>query len=114
MNSNQYHQKFEEYILFAQQYMYIFEVVRPGICSTLVFMYKEETIIDLFNKIFFHYGCKSIRQLYYYSTLGEMKRIDTYPNISIRDFIRIAAQDHNAPVEIVHSNPNVYRVFFEE
>jgi hypothetical protein len=113
MNYNEYHDKFEEYILFVERNMHIFEVFRPGICSKFIFMYKEESIVDLFNKIIFHYDCRNIRQLYYYSQTGTLHRIDNYSNENITDFI-INSQENNVPIQIVYRNPTVYRIFFEE
>lgn len=114
MNYNDYHNKFEEYISFVERNMYIFEVVRPGICSHFIFMYKEESLIDLYNKILFHYGCRNISNLYYYTPHGELCRINPYPNHSIIDFIRVCSQENNRPIQVVHTNPNVYRIFFDE
>ncbi len=116
MNNNEYHEKLQEYIHFAQTHMYIFEVIGPDASRSFVFMYKEETIVDLYNKILFHFGCRDIKALYYYSQSGENIRLNHRPTITLVDFIQRVAVENNAMLETIsnHPNPPVYRLFFEE
>lgn len=116
MNNNQYHEKVEEFMHFAENNMYIFDVIQENRCSHLIFMYKEETIVDLYNKILFRFGCRDIKGVYYYSQYGERIRINYRPSLSLVDFMQRGAIENDASLEMVssHPNPPVYRIFFEE
>lgn len=116
MNNNQYHDKLQEHIHFAETNMYIFEVIQENICSHLIFMYKEETIVDLYNRIFFRFGCRDIKAIYYYAETGERVRLIHRPTLAIIDLIETVAPANNQALEVISRQPNppIYRLFFEE
>lgn len=116
MNNNQYHEKLKEYIDFAENYMYIFEVIQEDRSSHLIFMHKEETIVDLYNKISFRFGSRDIRGLYYYAETGQRVRLIHRPTLTLIDLIQRIAPENNARLEVVstRNTPPVYRLFFEE
>lgn len=116
MNNNQYHEKLEEYIGFAEKNMYIFQVIYSDTRSSFIFMYKQETIVDLYNKILFHIGCDDIKGICYYTQSGECMRLNYRPTLSLVDLIQRVAPENNADLEVISSppNPKVYRLFLEE
>ena len=59
-----FHGKLNEYIIEAPGRMYIFEITKLCGYSTFIFMYKDETMLDLFNRVSHHFGCKNIQGLY--------------------------------------------------
>ena len=59
-----FHGKLNEYIIEAPGRMYIFEITKLCGYSTFVFMYKDETMLDLYNRVSHHFGCKDIKGLY--------------------------------------------------
>jgi hypothetical protein len=59
-----FHGKLNEYIREAPGRMYIFEITKLCGYSTFVFMYKDETMLDLYNRVSHHFGCKDIKGLY--------------------------------------------------
>jgi hypothetical protein len=59
-----FHGKLNEYIIEAPGRMYIFEVTKLCGYSTFIFMYKDETMVDLYNRVSHHFGCKDIKWLY--------------------------------------------------
>lgn len=59
-----FHGKLNEYIIEAPGRMYIFEISKLCGYSTFVFMYKDETMLDLYNRVSHHFGCKDIKGLY--------------------------------------------------
>jgi len=59
-----FHRKLNEYIIEAPGRMYIFEITKLCGYSTFVFMYKDETMLDLYNRVSHHFGCKDIKGLY--------------------------------------------------
>ena len=70
-----FHGKLNEYIIEAPGRMYIFEVTKLCGYSTFIFMYKDETMVDLYNRVSHHFGCKDIKGLY----------IDSFLNINTND-----------------------------
>ena len=59
-----FHGKLNEYIIEAPGRMYIFEITKLCGYSTFVFMYKDETMLELYNRVSHHFGCKDIKGLY--------------------------------------------------
>jgi hypothetical protein len=59
-----FHGKLNEYIIEAPGRMYIFEITKLCGYSTFVFLYKDETLLDLYNRVSHHFGCKDIKGLY--------------------------------------------------
>ena len=66
-----FHGKLNEYIIESPGRMYIFEITKLCGYSTFVFMYKDETIVDLYNRISHHFGCRDIKGLYIDSYLNK-------------------------------------------
>jgi len=69
MDTNDYYKRVYEYNTEVQARMYIFEITKFCGYSTLVYMYKDETMSDLYNRISYHFGCKNIKGLYIESYL---------------------------------------------
>lgn len=63
-NPNDFNKKFNEFNAEIPGRMYIFEITKFCGYSTLVYMYKDETITDLYNRVSHHFGCKNIKGLY--------------------------------------------------
>lgn len=64
LESQTFHKKLNEYILESPGRMYIFEITKFCGYSTFIFMYKDETMLDLYNRISHHFGCNDIKGLY--------------------------------------------------
>lgn len=64
VSPSMFHGKLNEYIIEAPGRMYIFEITKLCGYSTFVFMYKDETMLDLYNRVSHHFGCKDIKGLY--------------------------------------------------
>ena len=78
-----FHKKLNEYIIESPGRMYIFEVTKLCGYSTFVFMYKDETLLDLYNRISHHFGCRDIKGLYIDNHLHKKSR--TSNNTRIND-----------------------------
>ena len=88
MDTNDYYKRVYEYNREVQARMYVFEVTKFCGYSTLVYMYKDETMADLYNRISYHFGCKNIKGLYIDNYL--------YKNISdISDINKNQNNNHN-------------------
>jgi hypothetical protein len=69
--SNEYQDKLNQYIESIKNLMYTFEVTKCCDYSTFVTIYKDETLIDLYEKIILHFGGIEIVDLYFISSQGE-------------------------------------------
>ena len=61
---NLYHDKLNSYITEIPGKMYTFEVTKCCNYSTLVHMYKDETLIDLYNRVSHHFALGDIKKLF--------------------------------------------------
>ena len=68
-----FHKKLNEYIIESPGRMYIFEISKFCGYSTFIFMYKDETMLDLYNRISHHFGCNDIKGLYITNHLNKEK-----------------------------------------
>ena len=64
LESQTFHKKLNEYIIESPGRMYIFEITKFCGYSTIIFMYKDETMLDLYNRISHHFSCNDIKGLY--------------------------------------------------
>ena len=63
-NPNDFNKKFNEFNKELPGRMYIFEITKFCGYSTFIYMYKDETITDLYNRVSHHLSCKDIKGLY--------------------------------------------------
>ena len=63
-NPNDFNKKFNEFITELPGRMYIFEITKFCGYSTFIYMYKDETITDLYTRVSHHFSCNDIKGLY--------------------------------------------------
>ena len=64
LEAQTFHKKLNEYLIETPGRMYIFEITKFCGYSTFIFMYKDETMLDLYNRISHHFSCNDIKGLY--------------------------------------------------
>ena len=64
IESTQFYNRLNEFNVETPGRMYILEVTKLCGYSTFVYMYKDETLLDLYNRVSHHFGCKDIKGLY--------------------------------------------------
>ena len=64
LEAQTFHKKLNEYLIESPGRMYIFEITKFCGYSTFIFMYKDETMLDLYNRISHHFSCNDIKGLY--------------------------------------------------
>jgi hypothetical protein len=74
LDNNDFHKKLNEYIIESPGRMYTFEITKFCGYSTFIFMYKDETMLDLYNRISHHFGCNDIKGLYIANHLNKNKK----------------------------------------
>jgi hypothetical protein len=70
VESNTYYKKVNEYLNEIPGRLYVFEITKFCGYSTLIFMYKDETMLDLWNRVSHHFSCHDIKGLYIDSCLN--------------------------------------------
>ena len=133
-----FHGKLNEYIIEAPGRMYIFEITKLCGYSTFIFMYKDETILDLFNRVSHHFGCRDIKGLYidsclkinnhknnqsqrhnhdcHHTKLEQLIPIPFSGMTTIREFVFNNTAREPRNMEPVYSMPFpvVYRIYFDD
>ena len=59
-----FHSKLNSYHIEVPGRMYMFEITKLCGYSTFIFVYKDETMLDLYNRVSHHFVCKDIKGLY--------------------------------------------------
>jgi hypothetical protein len=133
-----FHGKLNEYIIEAPGRMYIFEITKLCGYSTFIFMYKDETILDLFNRVSHHFGCRDIKGLYidrclninysknnqsqrhnhdcHHTKLEQLIPIPFSGMTTIREFVFNNTAREPRNMEPIYSLPFpvVYRIYFDD
>jgi len=131
-----FHGKLNEYIIEAPGRMYIFEITKLCGYSTFIFMYKDETILDLFNRVSHHFGCRDIKGLYidrclninysnqsqrhnhdcHHTKLEQLIPIPFSAMTTIREFVFNNTAKDPRNMEPIYSLPFpvVYRIYFDD
>ena len=108
-----YNEKLNEYMKDLPGKMFTFEVTKCCDYSTFVFMYKDETTIDLYNRVSHHFGSHNIRKLFYRTPDGEDISIPISGLVTIRKFINDNICNKMIPVyDLPH--PVVYRIYLDD
>ena len=70
--SNAYNKKVNDFLNEIPGRLYVFEITKFCGYSTLIFMYKDETMLDLWNRVSHHFRCHDIKGLYIDSCLNRV------------------------------------------
>lgn len=112
----QFTDKFKEYNQSINNHMVIFEVTKCCKYSTLVTIYKTQTLNDLHNTIFHHMGLTDLSfKLFFISNETGLNISVPFSYMNVYEFIKL----HNtcSPARIVPiypiPDPVVYRIFID-
>ena len=113
--TKKYNELLESHIKEIPGRMFTFEVTKCCGYSTLLFLYKEDKLIDLYIQVAKHFGCKNIAGLY---ILGEDNSIMNLPlnsNTTLKDFIN-DSKTNNPLFKPIYELPLpvVYRIYFDD
>ena len=109
----QYNDKLNTYINELPSQMFIFEVTKCCQYSTLVFMYKAETLLDLYDRVALHFHSTHLENLYIIrDDNGEHENIPISKLVNIKDYIL----DHQNSMKPIYAVPDpiVYRIYIED
>lgn len=109
----QYNDKLNEYINEIPSRMFIFEVTKCCQYSTLVLMYKEETLVDLYERVSIHFHSNHLDNLFIIrDDNGEQEQIPIAKLVNIKDYI-LSHQNIMKPIYAL-PNPVVYRIYISD
>jgi hypothetical protein len=139
---NTYNRKLNEYILESTGRTYTFEITKLCGYSTLIFMYKDETLLDLYNRVSHHFGSHDIKGLYidnhqyrntnnntdnntnhnhnhnncFHTKVEHLISIPISSQITMRNFVfkNTATEPRNMEPIYPIQYPVVYRIYFDD
>lgn len=112
--TNKYNDLLTQHLKEIPGKMFTFEVTKCCNYSTLVFLYKEDMICDLFLQVAKHFGCQKLISLYILDQEGHKIQIPFNTRSTLKEFIfentnnRILKPIYDVPL------PVVYRIYFDD
>jgi len=92
--------------------MFIFELTKCCNYSTLVFLYKEDKVTDLFLQVAKHFGCQKLVSLYILDLEGQKMEIPFNSYTTLKEFIN----QHRSIMKPIYDLPLpvVYRIYLDD
>lgn len=114
--TNKYNELIARHLKEIPGQMFMFEITKCCGYSTLVFLYKEDKLMDLFIKVAKHFGCKNVLGLYILKPNGEKFKLPFNSYTTLKDFIYDNTQASNRNLVPVYDLPLpvVYRIYFDD
>ena len=105
-----------EYMRDLSGKMFTFEVTKCCGYSTFVCMYKDETMIDLYNRVSHHFCLHYINKLFYRTPAGEDISIPISGLVTIRSFINDNICCSPAKIAPIYDLPHpvVYKIYLDD
>jgi hypothetical protein len=96
--------------------MFTIELTKCCNYSTLVFLYKEDKLSDLFVQVAKHFGCQNLLSLYLLDQQGQKVLIPFNSNTFLKDFIFEHTQSNNRILKPIYDIPLpvVYRIYIDD
>jgi hypothetical protein len=96
--------------------MFSFELTKCCNYSTLVFVYKEDKLSDLFLQVAKHFGCQKLISLYLLGSEGQKVQIPFNSGTLVKDFIFEHTQANNRILKPIYDVPLpvVYRIYIDD
>lgn len=109
---NKYNELVANHLKQISNTMFSFELTKCCNYSTLVFLYKEDKVSDLFLQVAKHFGCKTLVSLYIIGLEGERIIIPFNSSTTLREYIfeqqHILKPIYDIPL------PVVYRIYLDD
>ena len=95
---------------------FTFEITKCCGYSTLVFLYKEDKLMDLFCEVARHFACKNLLGLYISNQNGIKIKLPFNSVTTLKEFIYDNTQADNRNLVPVYDLPLpvVYRIYFDD
>ena len=114
--TNKYNQLISDFLKEIPGKMFTFEVTKCCNYSTLVFLYKEDKLTDLFIQVAKHFGCQKLVSLYLLGPDGQKVLVPFNSNTFLKDFIFEHTQYNNRILKPIYDVPLpvVYRIYLDD
>lgn len=114
--TNKYNELVSSYLKGIPGQMFTFEITKCCGYSTLIFLYKEDKLMDLFCEVAKHFGCKNVLGLYIITPKDEKIKLPFNSITTLKDFIYDNTQADNRNLVPVYDIPLpvVYRIYFDD
>ena len=96
--------------------MFTFEITKCCNYSSLVFLYKEDKLMDLYFQVAKHFGCKNLVSLYILDQEEQKILVPLNSNTTLKEFILEYAHSSKKILKPVYDLPLpvVYRIYFDD
>jgi len=114
--TNRYNQLISNHLKEIPGKMFTFEVTKCCNYSTLVFLYKDDKVSELFIQVAKHFGCQQLVSLYILGPEGQKVLVPFNSNTLIKDFIFEYTQTNNRFLKPIYDVPLpvVYRIYIDD
>lgn len=114
--TNRYNQLVSNHLKEIPGRMFTFEVTKCCNYSTLLFLYRDDKLSDLFIQVAKHFGCQKLVSLYLLDQQGQKVLVPFNSRTLIKDFIFEHTQTNNRILKPVYDVPLpvVYRIYIDD
>jgi hypothetical protein len=114
--TNKYNELLSNHLKQLSNTMFTFELTKCCNYSTLVFLYKEDRLSDLFLQVAKHFGCKQLVSLYILDSEGQKVLVPFNSSTLIKEFILEYAHSSERILKPVYDIPLpvVYRIYLDD
>ena len=112
---NAFQDKLDELIRNMTTLMFTFEVTKCCGYSTFITIYKEKTLLNLYEQIMDHFQILEIKELFFYSPSGERIRIPISKQ-TVHQFVQTCITGNSIKLEPIYALPRpvVYRLYLDD
>ena len=112
--TNKYNDLLSRHLKEIPNIMFTFEVAKCCNYSTLVFLYKEDMLCDLFLQVAKHFGCQKLASLYMLDENDNKVQIPFNSRMTLSEFILVQTNAHIFKPIYDLPMPVVYRIYLDD
>lgn len=114
--TNRYNQLVSNHLKEIPGKMFTFELTKCCNYSTLVFLYREDKVSDLFVQVAKHLGCQKLVSLYILDPEGQKVLVPFNSSTFLKDFIFEHTQSNNRILKPIYDVPLpvIYRIYIDD
>ena len=111
---NKYQDKLDAHIRNMNDLMFTFEVTKCCGYSTFITIYKEKTLLDLYEQVIDHFQILEIKELFFYAPSGERIKIPISKQ-TVNQFVKSYITGNSINLVPIYPLPRpiVYRLYLE-
>lgn len=112
---NTFQDRLDEYINNMARLMFTFEITKCCGYSTFITIYKEKTLLNLYEQVIDHFQISEIKELFFYAPSGERIRIPISKQ-TVYQFVQAYINGNSVKLEPIYPLPRpvVYRLYLDD